>query len=361
MRRSVKYGLYGAVLAGVVGGVAVFVSGSSALPVTLVVDGKAQTVHTSAENVAGALAAGGYSLNGHDTVAPSPSSSIDAGAQIVLNRGRELHLTVDGDTKNVWTTADTVGEAMTQLGYGTNNFVSVSRFAPLSLAGTSLQVREPKSVTLAHDGTATTVSSTAATVGGLLTELGVNVGANDQLSPRIEEPLAEGQQIVLKRVALKTDATSESVPFDTVRKKDASAFVNDVTITTPGKSGKADVTYELKYVDGKLATRTEISRTTVVAPVTQVETVGTKQLPPIAASLNWDALAACEAGGNWAINTGNGFYGGVQFDAGTWLANGGGKYAPHADLATKAEQIAIATKLYQARGSSPWPVCGANL
>ena len=56
----------------------------------------------------------------------------------------------------------------------------------------------------------------------------------------------------------------------------------------------------------------------------------------------WDALAACEAGGNWAINTGNGFYGGVQFDQNTWERHGGLRYAPRADLATREEQLAIA-------------------
>lgn len=75
----------------------------------------------------------------------------------------------------------------------------------------------------------------------------------------------------------------------------------------------------------------------------------------------WDALAACESGGNWAINSGNGFYGGIQFDKSTWTSNGGDKYAETADKATKEEQIAVATKVWRERGWSPWPSCGANL
>jgi hypothetical protein len=82
---------------------------------------------------------------------------------------------------------------------------------------------------------------------------------------------------------------------------------------------------------------------------------------PSSNGLNWDAVAACESGGNWHINTGNGFYGGLQFDYGTWLSNGGGAYAPRADLASREQQIAIATRLYNARGASPWPVCGQRL
>lgn len=75
----------------------------------------------------------------------------------------------------------------------------------------------------------------------------------------------------------------------------------------------------------------------------------------------WDRLAACESGGNWSINTGNGFYGGLQFTSGTWLGNGGGAYAPRADLATRDQQIAIASKVQAARGWSPWPACAAKL
>ena len=76
----------------------------------------------------------------------------------------------------------------------------------------------------------------------------------------------------------------------------------------------------------------------------------------------WDKLANCESSGNWHINTGNGFYGGLQFTKGTWLAYGGGKYASRADLATRAEQIAIATKVRNARGGyGDWPACSAKL
>lgn len=75
----------------------------------------------------------------------------------------------------------------------------------------------------------------------------------------------------------------------------------------------------------------------------------------------WDGLAQCESGGNWAINTGNGFYGGLQFDYNTWLNNGGGAYAERADLATRDQQIAIASKVQAARGWSPWPACASKL
>jgi len=77
-----------------------------------------------------------------------------------------------------------------------------------------------------------------------------------------------------------------------------------------------------------------------------------------ASSVNWDAIAQCESGGNWSINTGNGFYGGLQFTKGTWRAYGGAKYASTANKASRSEQIAIAEKVLHGQGIGAWPVCG---
>ncbi|WP_141119940.1 transglycosylase family protein, partial [Mycobacterium malmoense] len=75
----------------------------------------------------------------------------------------------------------------------------------------------------------------------------------------------------------------------------------------------------------------------------------------------WDQVARCESGGNWAINTGNGYHGGVQFSASTWASHGGGQYAPSAELATKEQQIAVAERVLATQGRGAWPVCGGPL
>ncbi len=75
----------------------------------------------------------------------------------------------------------------------------------------------------------------------------------------------------------------------------------------------------------------------------------------------WDRVAACESGGNWAINTGNGYHGGLQFSPGTWAAHGGTQYAPTANQATKAQQIAIAERVLATQGKGAWPTCGTGL
>jgi len=82
--------------------------------------------------------------------------------------------------------------------------------------------------------------------------------------------------------------------------------------------------------------------------------------PASSGKVNWPAIAACESGGNWGADTGNGFYGGLQFTEQTWLANGGGRYASSANLATPAQQIAVAQNVLASQGIGAWPVCGAR-
>ena len=364
MRRSVKYGLYGAALLAVVGGTAAFATAASGTPITLVVDGQTKKIDTSASDVQGALTAAGYTVDTHDIVAPSLQSRIDHGMTIVLKQGRQLHLTVDGRPRDVWTTAPTVSDALAALGYPASDFVSVSRAKRLPLSATDIVLRTRKVVIVMHDRKREQVITTAANVGQLLRELNISVRPQDVLHPGVHTGIRARMTVHVGRVTKHRITVREGVPFAVIKHYSSSMYTDQTNVTTYGREGSANVTYDAVYVDGKISHRVVVRRDVFVQPKTQVETVGTKHRPvPKVSSngLNWDAVAQCESGGNWHINTGNGFYGGLQFDYGTWLSNGGGAYAPRADLATREEQIAVATRLYNARGSSPWPVCGANL
>ena len=104
------------------------------------------------------------------------------------------------------------------------------------------------------------------------------------------------------------------------------------------------------------------SRRTALGAVLAGAAVGAASLfgpaAPASAGVNWDAVARCESGGNWKINTGNGYYGGLQFSRATWNGYGGQKYAARADLASRSEQIAVAEKVLRGQGIGAWPVCG---
>jgi LysM repeat protein len=83
--------------------------------------------------------------------------------------------------------------------------------------------------------------------------------------------------------------------------------------------------------------------------------------PAAAADHDWSGVARCESGGNWSINTGNGYYGGLQFSSSTWQAYGGGAYASRADLASPGQQIAVAERVLAGQGIGAWPNCGRYL
>jgi hypothetical protein len=117
-----------------------------------------------------------------------------------------------------------------------------------------------------------------------------------------------------------------------------------------------------------LQTRLDQARTTLVDLQTAARQPAARPTPPPAPTgvpapsvHDWDAVARCESGGNWSIDTGNGYYGGLQFSQSTWDAFGGGAYAARADLATKSEQIAVAEKVLAGQGPGAWPVCGRSL
>ena len=358
VRRSVKYGLYGAVLAGVVGGTAAFATAANGTPITLVVDGHTKKIDTEASDVAGALKAAGYRVGPHDLVAPSPHSALKDGTKIVLQHGRLLHLVVDGQKRDVWTTAPTVDEALAALGYTSSDFVSVSRSKRLPLSATDIALRTPKNVTIVHDHRAQKVVTTAADVAQLLGQLNLGLDSNDRVQPAAASAITPNLVIKVQRVVVKNVTRSLKLDFAVQQRKDHRMYEGNTKVLTAGHKGAARLTYRLVYVDGKLVGRKLLQRVVTRQPKPQLEKVGTKSRPVPASSggngLNWDAVAQCESGGNWHINTGNGFYGGLQFDYGTWLSNGGGAYAPRADLATREQQIAIANKVRAARGLEPW-------
>lgn len=110
-----------------------------------------------------------------------------------------------------------------------------------------------------------------------------------------------------------------------------------------------------------MAKRNNIVGAALVGTTGTVVALLSSSAPAQAASLStWDKVAACESGGNWAINTGNGYYGGLQFSASTWAAYGGRQFASRADLASKAAQITVAERVLAGQGPGAWPVCGAR-
>ena len=337
--------------------------------VNLSVDGKTSAVHLfGGGDVSDVLADQDITVGPHDVIAPGLSTPINDGQKVVVRYGRLLTVAVDGQTKKYWTTSTTVAGALSDLGIRADSAkLSVSRSQPLGRAGLAMSVTTPKDVTVAVDGKVLRAKTTGATVAEVLSELTVTLGAKDRITPALTTPVIKsGLKVSVARVTQKSVTATETISFSTQRKSNATMYTGTTKTLTAGKSGARVVTYLATFVNGKLESRKASGSRVTIVPVTRILSVGTKARPvtsaPTGSTANaamWDRIAACESGGNWSINTGNGYYGGLQFDSGTWLANGGGQYASRADLATRLEQIAVANRLYASSGLSAWGCASA--
>ena len=274
MLRSMRYGLHGAVIAGLIAAPVAWHSVDKT--VKLVVDGTTTTVHTTAGRVGQVLAAKGYHPNAHDLVAPSPSASLSDGMKVVLRRGRLLQLSVDGHRTEVWTTAPTVEAALSQLGYATTDFVSVSRSRRLPLGVTDIAIRTPRTVTVVHDGTRDQLMTTDGTVGQVLDDMGILLRPHDRVFPALTTVLSASQTITVQRLGSTVMVRSKTVPYRTSRVADGTMPAGTTKVVTAGRDGLAKLTYSVVYVDGKAIGRTKISAVTLTRPTTRVVHIGTK-------------------------------------------------------------------------------------
>lgn len=367
MRKSIIAAVGVTAVFAVVGGSVVYADKSKTVIVS--VDGQVQKVHTFGSTVADALAAKKIQVGQHDLVAPALDAKLEEGQEIAVQYGRQLTVTADGKKQQFWTTANNVNEALADLGLHYDGaHLSTSRSAPIGRQGLDLVVRMPKTVQFVRKGKVVSVKSLAMTVREAITSARVGFDGNDRVTPALASPLRTGvNRITIVRVDVRNVTKVLPVAFDSKVTKSATLYVGDKKTTAKGVVGRRSVRYVLTYLDGKLASSKAVTSKVLSQPVTELVTVGTKPKPtptqPTAPSTGdtsaWDRIAACESGGNWQSNTGNGYYGGLQFDHGTWVAYGGDAYATNANLASKSEQIAIAEKVKAANGGyGAWPVCG---
>lgn len=329
------------------------------------VDGETVALSTMSTDVDHVLAEAGYTVGDRDTVAPSQGTEVADGETVVLRRARELTLTVDGRPRTLWTTALTVDEALTRERLAEDVHVSASRSERLPLDGADLEVISPKVVRLSDGAeSAANVRVAAATVADLLAARGIPLQQRDTVEPAAGASVTEGMTVTVTRV--RSEIVTQTMPLDPPeqRVEDPTMNMSRTVQEHAGTPGVQDVTFEVTKVNGKETERRPTSATVTTPAQAKVVRVGTKpgtEVPPVADGAIWDALAQCEATGNWNINSGNGFYGGVQFDQNTWARQGGLKYAPRADLATREEQIAIASKTQATQGWGAWPACTSRL
>ena len=333
--------------------------------VTLTLDGRTVQVSAIGDTVGDVLAAEGISVTDKDLVAPSVDESISDGSAIAVQFGRPLEISVDGDTHTYWVNSTDVATALGEIGRRFDGAdLSASRGSTIGRDGLSLDVVTPKVLRIkigAADLRKRKV--TALTVADVLDSMDFEVDRHDVVKPSLGTAISDGDTVVVKDIRVATrKVRREKVDAPLVEREDASMYEGEEEVVREGRDGVRNVTYRLRFVNGELVTRKVVSSDVKVEAVPMIVRVGTKEQPVdnfAGGDTVWDRLAQCESGGNWAINTGNGYYGGLQFNLGTWQAYGGTGY-PH--QASRETQIAVATRLRDAAGGyGSWPGCAAKL
>ena len=340
--------------------------------VTLSVDGQTSQVSTSADTVGALLESKDIEVTSHDVVAPNVDAKVEEGTRVAVKFGRQVNFTIDGARQTIWTTAMTVDEALSALAVDLAGAqLSTSRSSTIGRQGLAIVIATEKTVVIIDAGKKRTITTTGQTLADALAAAKITVDHDDKLSASPNARLLDGSKFTFTRVEIKSKTKKVKVDFDTTRKRTSNLNKGDTEVDTPGVKGVRAVTYRLVRHNGKIVSRTKIKSKLIKKPVTEVILVGTKTTTVEKSSSGsssgtsstpsggvWDKLAQCESGGNWSINTGNGYYGGLQFSLSTWRAYGGSGM-PHE--ASREEQIAIAKKLQADAGWGAWPACSSKL
>ncbi|MGM7669407.1 transglycosylase family protein [Microbacterium sp. A93] len=263
-------------------------------------------------------------------------------------------------------------------------------------------VELPKVVTVTSGPYTRSFATQAVNIEQALREGGVQFDDNDTISPARDAAITADVDVTVQRVDTATETTTKELPFETVKVEDHDLAEGKTSVLAEGRTGEQSTTWTVTTVDGEETDREATATETVREPVERRVAVGTKKPEPTPAptpsrsaaqssaksstsstsssstpspsakpskasqasaptSGAWQALAQCESGGNWSINTGNGYYGGLQFSASSWAGAGGTQYAPLPHQATPAQQIATAEVLRANGGWGHWPACSSQL
>lgn len=417
----VKYLAQAIAVAVVIAGAVFYVAGQKSVVIS--VDGEQEEVSTRAATVSELLNQQEITLAERDEISAAPESGLSDNQQIDIKRNKSVEVTIDGTERVVHTTGMTVADVVNQLNLDKGSEVSLDEDMQLTAVSDELEVITPKDVKLIVNDKKKTVASTASTIKELLAEQKIKVDDNDEINVKVDDKkdknvkasvaIEAGAEVEVIDVSVKTWDETRDIDFDTKEVKDDSLEKGETEVETTGEKGERELTLRQETRNGKKGEEEVLKSKVSKEPVVEVVSVGTKDSAKEAQeakekadkeaeakaeeeessakkseakeekssnsseekeesapkpstntsniSSTWKALAKCESGGNWAINSGNGYYGGLQFSASSWRAVGGTKYAPLPHQASPQEQIAAAEKLRASGGWGHWPACSSKL
>lgn len=367
--------------------------------VELEVDGETRTVTTWAGSVDGLLRDQGIDVGEHDLLAPGADAALDEGAEIVVRSAQQVSVQVDGEQRQVWTTAMSQADLVSSL-HESGREVTLSASRSLDRSALELPLVVDGEALVRADGEETRVELEGeATVRDALEQAEVEVGRSDHV--RVSSA-ADGTPVVsVTRVERDRRTETERIDFDTVRQADDSMYEGETRVVQEGRPGERTRTFGIIEVGGEQRTNVLLSNEVTREPVDRIIAYGTAERPapepepepePAPSSGGgssssggssgsssggssdssdsaeaggssvpsdvWSQLAQCESGGDPTTNTGNGYYGMYQFTLSTWQSVGGSGLPSEASA---AEQTMRAQILQQRAGWGQWPHCAAQL
>ncbi len=386
--------------------------------VQLSVDGVPSQISTMTGTVGQMLQSKGIELGEHDVVAPAPDTELRDGTKITVQYGRQIRVTIDGQQQTFWTTATRVDEALGSLDVDAEGAkLSTSRSTPIGRSGLSFNLATKKTITIDDAGRAKRLDTTAQTVGAALADAKIELDDDDLLSVSEDTALRDGSTFTVTKVDVKKVIKKQKVKYQ-IRYVDTDQLEKGRTeVETRGEPGVREIEITEVRHNGSLQSREQTESRLATPPRTEVVLRGTKEPEPEPADdatdepadtaeqdtdpadpgpdsaapddtgtrtddaaprtdenadedatddtgtpdAVWDRLAQCESGQRWDTDTGNGYYGGVQFSGQTWRAYGGTDFTELASQATREQQIQIAEKVLDDVGWKAWPACSRKL
>lgn len=323
--------------------------------------GNERSILTREDTLGKALEAANISVEENDVVEPGLNEELVANQyEVNIYRARPVMI-VDGSVKQkvmsaYQTPKQIAAQAEIELQDEDISTMQMSQNFVSDGAGLQMVIDRATEFTLVQYGKKSTAYTQAETVGDMLEEKGIELKTKDKISVSADSPMKKGMKVEIWRDGKQVVTEEKDVDFEVEQIQDMDREVGYKEVKTPGVKGKKTVSYEVMMKNGKEVSRKEVRSVVTKQPKKQVEIVGAKPSfgGDFAAALA--KLRSCE-GGYDSWNPAGPYYGAYQFDQQTWNSVSDAPYGE----ASNAEQDAAARALYERRGWSPWPHCGASL
>ena len=274
--RKVQIAAQAVVITGLVGGTGAVVTMNK--PVTLEVNGQAEEIRTFGGTVGDILDSHEIDVDKRDQVKPGVGTKVDRDMTITVNTAKKVALSVDGKETNEWTNANTVGQALADLGVDAKGAdLNAKASQRLKDKGNDIEVTTEKNLTVVADGKDHKVSAAVGTAKEALKDTGVKLDKDDFLSVPMSAEVSDGQVLTVNRVKNDTVKDKQAIKAKVETKKSDSLYEGETKVETEGKDGEKQVTYKVKTINGEEVKKEKKDEKVLSEPKTKVVIQGTKK------------------------------------------------------------------------------------